>query len=324
MEIFNPHSNIHFLRLRKFTIVIAICLIVTALALTFTRGLNYGLDFTGGVVVELQYQQQSVDIADVRAALDKGGFPLAVVQPLGGTHDVSVRLQPKNDPKALSTVNGKVKVNVDKIASDVLKALTAAGEKVTISSRDFVGPEVGASLRTKGIYATVFVIIFIMLYLWMRFERRFAIAAVLTEIHDAVVVVGVYALTQHTFDLTVLASLMAVVGYSVNDKVVVFDRVRELFRLARKADAEEILNRSINSTLSRTILTASLTFISMLALFLVGGPVVRGFAETMMIGIAIGTLSSIFIACPILLWLGVSKKDLMPKRRDEAELSRRP
>ncbi|HEX7338725.1 MAG TPA: protein translocase subunit SecF [Rhodanobacteraceae bacterium] len=320
MEIFNPHSNIHFLRLRKFTIGIAICLIVASLALIFTRGLNYGLDFTGGVVVELQYQQ-SVDVADVRAALQKGGFGGAIVQPLGGTQDVSVRLQPKDDPAAVGK-NGKV--DVDKIANDVLKALTAAGEKVTISSRDFVGPEVGASLRTKGIYATVFVIIFIMIYLWYRFERRFAVAAVVTEIHDALVTVGVFALTQHTFDMTVLASLMAVVGYSVNDKVVVFDRVRELFRLARKSEPEDILNRAINSTLSRTVLTAGLTFISMLALFFVGGPVVRGFAETMMIGIVTGTLSSIFIACPILLWLGVTKRDLMPKTRDNPELARRP
>jgi len=319
MEIFNPNSNIHFLRLRKYSIAIAIFLVAASLALIFTKGLNYGLDFTGGVVVEVQYQQ-SVDIADVRAALDKGGFSHSVVQPLGGTHDVSIRLQPKDDPAALK--DGKV--NVDKIANDVLAALRAAGEKATIKQHSFVGPEVGASLRTKGIYATIFVIIFIMAYLWLRFERRFAIAAVLTEVHDALVTVGVFALTQREFDLTVLASVMAVVGYSVNDKVVVFDRVRELFRLVRKPDSEEILNRSINSTLSRTIMTSLLTGISMLALYFIGGPVVHGFAITMIIGIIVGTLSSIFIASPILLWLGVSKKDLMPKTRDNAELSRRP
>ncbi|HET7300204.1 MAG TPA: protein translocase subunit SecF [Oleiagrimonas sp.] len=319
MEIFNPHSNIHFLRLRRFTIAIAICLVVASLALIFSRGLNYGLDFTGGVVVEVQYQQ-SVDDAVVRAALDKGGFSQAVVQLLGGTHNVNIRLQAKDDPKAIS--DGKV--DIGQIANDVLAALQADGSQVSVKNRSFVSASVGASLRTKGIYATIFVIVFIMIYLWYRFERRFAIAAVATEVHDALVTVGVFALTQHTFDMTVLASLMAVVGYSVNDKVVVFDRVRELFRLARKSDPEEVLNRSINSTLSRTIMTSGLTFISMLALFLVGGPVVRGFAETMMIGIVIGTLSSIFIACPILLWLGVSKKDLMPRTRDNPELARRP
>ncbi|HET7663981.1 MAG TPA: protein translocase subunit SecF [Rhodanobacteraceae bacterium] len=320
MEIFNPHSNIHFLKLRRITIGIAIFLVIASLGLIFTKGLNYGLDFTGGVVVEVQYQQ-SVDIADVRQALDKGGFGHSVVQPLGGTREVLIRLQPKDDPKALDK-NGKV--NVDQVAQDVLSALKAAGEKVTIKQHSFVSSEVGASLRTKGIYAVIFVIIGIMAYLWIRFERRFAVAALLTEVHDAVVTVGIFALTQRQFDLTVLASVMAVVGYSINDKVVVFDRVRELFRLARKADPEEILNRSINSTLSRTIITSLLTGVTMLCLFLMGGPVVHGFAITMMIGIVVGTLSSIFIASPILLWLGVSKKDLMPRTRDNPELARRP
>ncbi len=320
MEIFNPHSNIHFLRLRKFTVGLAICLVVASLGLIFTKGLNYGLDFTGGVVIEVQYDQ-SVDIAQVRSSLDKGGFTHAVVQPLGGTRDVSIRLQPKDDPKALDK-NGKV--NIDQLAQDVVGALTASGSKVTVKKHSFVSGSVGKSIRTKGIYATIFVIIGIMGYLWIRFERRFAIAALLTEVHDAIVTVGIFALTQRQFDLTVLASVMAVVGYSVNDKVVVFDRVRELFRLARKADSEEILNRSINSTLSRTIMTSLLTGISMVCLFLMGGPVVHGFAITMMIGIVIGTLSSIFIASPILLWLGVSKKDLMPRTRDNPELARRP
>lgn len=320
MEIFNPNSNIHFLGLRKYTISLAILLVVGSLALIFSRGLNYGLDFTGGVVIEVSYQQ-SMDIADVRASLDKGGFEHSVVQPMGGTRDVSIRLQLKDDPEGTGS-NGQP--NVDKIAEDVLKALTANGAGVKIKQRSFVGPEVGDTLRTQGIYATIFVIIGIMGYLWIRFERRFAIAALLTEVHDAVVTVGIFALTQRQFDLTVLASVMAVVGYSINDKVVVFDRVRELFRLARKAEPEEILNRSINTTLSRTIMTSLLTGISMVALYLLGGPVVHGFAITMMIGIVVGTLSSIFIASPILLWLGVSKKDLMPRTRDNPELARRP
>ncbi len=320
MEIFNPNSNIHFLGMRRYSIAVAIFLVLASVFLIFHKGLNYGLDFTGGVVIEVQYQQ-SVDIADVRAALDKGGFTHSVVQPLGGTHDVSIRLQPKDDPAA---VDASGKVNVDKVARDVVAALSAAGEKVTIKQRSFVGPEVGASLRTKGIYATIFVIIGIMGYLWIRFERRFAVAALLTEVHDTLVTVGVFALTQRQFDLTVLASVMAVVGYSINDKVVVFDRVRELFRLARKADSEEILNRSINSTLSRTIMTSLLTGVCMFALYFIGGPVVHGFAITMIIGIVVGTLSSIFIASPILLWLGVSKKDLMPRTRDNPELARRP
>ncbi|MEP6483020.1 MAG: protein translocase subunit SecF, partial [Rudaea sp.] len=158
----------------------------------------------------------------------------------------------------------------------------------------------------------------------IRFEWRFAVAAIASEIHDTLITVGFYALTQHEFDITVLASVLAVVGYSINDKVVVFDRVRELFRSSRRAEPAEVLNKAINSTLSRTIITALFTAITMIALYFFGGPVVHGFALTMLIGIAVGTLSSIFFANPILLWLGVSKKDLMPVTRDNPELARRP
>jgi preprotein translocase subunit SecF len=179
-------------------------------------------------------------------------------------------------------------------------------------------------LRSDGVTAAIFVIIGIGLYLWIRFERRFAIAALLTEVHDTLVTLGVISLVQREFDLTVLASVLAVIGYSINDKVVVFDRIRELFRSSRKADPEEVLNRSINSTLSRTIITSLFTGIAMAALYFFGGPSVHGFAVTMLIGILVGTLSSIFVASPILLWLGVSKKDLMPVTRENPELARRP
>jgi preprotein translocase subunit SecF len=189
---------------------------------------------------------------------------------------------------------------------------------------DFVGPEVGQELKTSGVYAVIVVIIGIMLYLGMRFEKRFAVAAVASEIHDTVITVGIIALVQREFDMTVLASILAVVGYSINDKVVVFDRVRELFRLTRKADTPQILNRAINNTLSRTIITSVFTAITMASLWLFGGPAVHGFAITMLIGILVGTLSSIFFASPMLLWLGVSKKDLMPVTRENPELARRP
>ena len=319
MEIFNHNANVNFLGLRRISIAIAALLMLASIGLIVVRGLNYGLDFTGGVVVEVEYGK-AVDIAEVRDALAKKGFEHAVVQPLGGTREVSIRMQPKDDPAAMA--DGKT--NVDRVSSDVLAALKAEREDATVKRRDFVGPQVGAELRTDGVYATLFVIIGIMGYLWLRFERRFAVAALVTEVHDALVTVGIFALTQREFDLTVLASVMAVVGYSINDKVVVFDRVRELFRLARKAEPEEILNRSINNTLSRTIITSLFTGITMGALYFIGGPVVHGFAITMLIGIVVGTLSSIFIACPILLWLGVSKKDLMPVTRNDPELARRP
>ncbi len=321
MEIFNPNSNINFLGLRRFSIAIAVLLMIGSIVIIATRGLNYSMDFTGGVLVQVKYDKP-VKISDVRAALTAGGFDRAVVQSMGSNSDFSIRMQPKADPKALKSGG---KLDPAEVARDVLAALKARRTDATLArAPDFVGPQVGAQLRTSGIYAVIFVIIGIMGYLWIRFERRFAVAALVTEIHDALVTVGIIALTRRDFDLTVLASVLAVVGYSINDKVVVFDRVRELFRLARKAEPEEILNRSINNTLSRTIITSLFTAITMGALYFFGGPTVHGFAVTMLIGILIGTLSSIFIASPILLWLGVSKKDLMPVSRDNPELARRP
>ncbi|MDR3385791.1 MAG: protein translocase subunit SecF [Rudaea sp.] len=319
MEIFNPHSNIDFLRLRKVSIAISALLIILSIGAILTRGLNYGLDFTGGVLVEVQYQEP-IDISDVRAALDTAGFDHAVVQSIGGAREVSIRLQSSNDKAATGDATKKQ----DQVADDVLKALQAKRADATKTRTDFVGPQVGDELKSDGVTAVIFVIIGIMIYIGIRFEWRFAVAAIASEIHDTLITVGFYAVTQHEFDITVLASVLAVVGYSINDKVVVFDRVRELFRSTRKGEPVEILNKAINSTLSRTIITALFTAITMIALYFFGGPVVHGFALTMLIGIVVGTLSSIFFASPILLWLGVSKKDLMPVTRDNSELARRP
>lgn len=320
MEIFNHDSNIHFLGMRKYTVALAALLMIASIVLIGVRGLNYGLDFTGGVSMVVDYEQ-SVEISDVRAALEKGGIHNAMVQSLGGTREVSIRMQPKDDPDA---VDAGGKFNLDRIAADVTKVLKAARPDAKLKSRDYVSAQVGAELRNDGAVAAVFVILGIMAYLWIRFERRFAIAAVVTEVHDTLVTLGILVLVQREFDMTVLASVLAVIGYSINDKVVVFDRIRELFRLARKAEPEEILNRSINNTLSRTIITSLFTGITMGALYFYGGTAVHGFAITMLIGIVVGTLSSIFVASPILLWLGVSKKDLMPVTKENPELARRP
>lgn len=312
MELFPSNSKVDFLGWRKVSITISIILMIVSIALITTRGLNYALDFTGGVLVEVTYDQ-SVEIGQVRDALEKGGIPNALVQSLGGTREVSIRLQPEGDQK-----------DADKIAANVLEKLKASRPDVTLKRHDFVGPQVGEELKSDGMIAVVFVIIGIMIYIGIRFEKRFAIAAIASEFHDTILTVGFFALTQREFDLTVLASVLAVVGYSINDKVVVFDRVRELFRLTRKAEPYEILNRAINQTLSRTIMTSLTTALSMFALYFFGGPAVHGFALTMLIGIVIGTLSSIFFANPILYWLGVSKKDLMPVTKENPELARRP
>ena len=321
MEIFKHDSNIKFLRWRRVSLVISALLVLISIGAIATRGLNFALDFTGGVLVEVKYQQP-VAIGDVRSALDAAGFDHAIVQSVGGAHEVSIRLQGSQD-KAASADKNKEKKS-DQVAGDVIKALQAKRPDVSKTRTDFVGPQVGEELKSDGVTAVIFVIIGIMIYIGVRFEWRFAVAAIASELHDTILTIGFYALTQREFDITVLASVLAVVGYSINDKVVVFDRVRELFRSTRKGDPEDILNRAINSTLSRTIITSALTGVTMIMLFLFGGPALHGFALTMIIGIIIGTLSSIYFANPILLWLGVSKKDLMPVTRDNPELARRP
>ncbi|MGH8215420.1 MAG: protein translocase subunit SecF [Rhodanobacteraceae bacterium] len=322
MEIFHHDLNINFLGARKISVTISVILILVSIWAITVRGLNYGLDFTGGILIEVNYQKP-VDVGDVRGALTKAGFEHAVVQSMGGTREISIRLQsPKQTGKADKQSPDQVAAEVSK---RVLAALGAAHPGVKLAQPpDFVGPEVGQELKTSGIYAAIVVIIGIMIYLWARFEKRFAFAAVASEIHDTIITVGIIALVQREFDMTVLASILAVIGYSINDKVVVFDRVRELFRLTRKADTPQILNRAINNTLSRTIITSVFTAITMASLWLFGGSAVHGFAITMLIGILVGTLSSIFFASPMLLWLGVTKKDLMPVTRENPELARRP
>jgi preprotein translocase subunit SecF len=328
MEVFNPNSNIDFLGWRKVSLTISAVLVIIALGAIFTRGLNYGLDFTGGVLVEAEYKDP-VETADVRAALQAAGLGDALVQSVGGSREVAIRLQvgktsDADSAKAGAATGAEAKKKSDQLAVDVLGALKAKRQDVSIKRTDFVGPQVGEELKSDGVIAVLFVIIGIMIYIGVRFEWRFAVAAIASEFHDTILTVGFYALTQHEFDITVLASVLAVVGYSINDKVVVFDRVREIFRSSRKGEPVDILNRAINSTLSRTIITSLFTGVTMVALYFFGGPVVHGFALTMIIGIIIGTLSSIFFANPILLWLGVSKKDLMPVTRDNPELARRP
>ncbi len=313
MELFNPNSNIDFLAGRKVAIAISILLVLVSIALIATRGLNYALDFTGGVLVEATYEQP-IEVDQVRGALETAGFHAAQVQSLGGTRDISIRLQPQDDQN-----------DAEAVGRAVIAALKVQRSDVKLKRHpDLVGSSVGADLKSDGIVAAVFVMLGIMIYIGIRFEKRFAIAAIASEVHDAILTVGFFALTQMEFDLTVLASLLAVLGYSINDKVVVFDRVRELFRLTRKAEPYAILNKSVNQTLSRTIMTSLTTALAMGALYFFGGPAVHGFALTMLVGIVIGTLSSIFFANPILYWLGVSKTDLMPVTKDHPELARRP
>jgi preprotein translocase subunit SecF len=207
---------------------------------------------------------------------------------------------------------------------DVQQAAQFADNHAALLRSDFVGPQIGKELAINGMYAAFFVVFGFLGYVWVRFEWKFAVAAIIATLHDVVLVAGWFALSGHEFDLTVLAGVLSVMGYSINDTIVVFDRVRENFRTLHKLNPTEVLNRSINQTLSRTIITSFVAFLTVLALYLYGGASLHGMAESQMIGIVIGTLSSIFVACPLLQLMGATKQDLMPRLRDDSELARRP
>jgi preprotein translocase subunit SecF len=320
MELFNPNSNIDFMRWRKVALGVSAILMVISAAIIFVRGLDFGLDFTGGANIEVSYDS-AIDVADVRAALTAGGFDKAVVQTYGGTNDFAIRIVA--DEQAETTEEASSAAN-DKIGSNVLKALRVVRADAKVKSSEFVGPQIGDELRNDGLVAVIFVIAGISIYLWIRFEWRFAVSAVASEIHDTLLTVAAFALTGREFDLPALAAVLSVVGYSINDKIVVFDRVREIFRSSRKGDPAEILNRSVNSTLSRTIMTGVTTALAVGTLYFLGGPALENFGLIMLIGIFIGIASSIFFANPVLLLLGVSKQDLMPVSKNDPELERRP
>ncbi len=319
LNVFPYDSKFDFMRLRWISLALVLLTLVIAVGSMATRGFNFALDFTGGVGVELRYAR-APDVDQVREKLDAAGFSNAVVQTLGTGGDLLVRLQA---PEEGNDAGARAQANIESIGDDVAREASLPGNPAEKLSSDEISPQVGKELAANGIYALLFVVFGFLAYIWFRFELKFAIAAIITTLHDVVVVLGWFALTQHEFDLTVLAGVLSVLGYSINDTIVVFDRVRENFKSMR-ATPTEVLNRSINQTLSRTIITSFVAFLTVLALYLYGGGSLQGMAESQMIGIIVGTVSTIFIACPLLLWLGVTKQDLLPKARDEAALARRP
>jgi preprotein translocase subunit SecF len=312
-NLFPYDSNIDFMRLRYISIGIATAIMVIAIGAMALKSFNFALDFTGGTVTELKFAK-AADVDVIRKRLAAGGFENAQVQRFGSSSDLLVRLQPKG------AVGGTA---ASRTAEDVLHAVSTPENPAKVTKSDFVGPQVGKELALNGVYALLFVLLGFLVYISMRFELKFAIAAIITTLHDVILVCGWFAISRHEFDLTVLAGVLAVMGFSINDTIVVFDRVRENFRGMRVAPIE-IMNKSVNQTLSRTIITSFVAFLSMLALYLFGGASLRGLAEAQIIGVLIGTLSSIFVACPLLLLMHVTKQDLMPKAKDEAALARRP
>ena len=314
-----PHgTRFDFMRLRWVSLGIAFALMLAAIGAIAFKGFNFALDFTGGNVTELRFERP-VDVDDVRQRLDAAGYPGAQVQTFGSGNDLLIRLQPKEGG---ADEAGVVDSNT---AAEVQRAVSTADNPGQVLSSEFVGPQVGKDLALNGIWALIFVVVGFLIYISIRFEKKFAIAAVITTLHDVVIVAGWFALFGHEFDLTVLAGLLSVMGFSINDTIVVFDRVRENFRSMRD-DPETILNTSINQTLSRTIITSLVALLTVVALYLYGGGSLQGMAESQIVGIIVGTLSSIFVACPLLTlgFMKVTKQDLMPKARDEAALARRP
>ncbi|MCB1559894.1 MAG: protein translocase subunit SecF [Xanthomonadales bacterium] len=330
MEFFNPNANVNFMGIRRTTMAISVLLIIASIVLLATRGLNFGLDFTGGSLVEVVYEQP-IEQEALAHDLKAGNIEGAVIQRFSST-EFSIRLPPdvvsqeEIDAASASTADGTSAVDAaNKAVTDKVEAaVTAGGRSVEVKPSVYVGPQVGAELAYNGIVAVLVVLTGIMIYVAMRFEWRFAVATVAGELHDVIITLGFFALTGMDFDLTVLAAVLAVDGYSVNDKIVVFDRVRELFRATRKLETVEVLNKAVNSTLSRTIMTSLTTLLTVVALYLFGGPTLKGFSAALIVGIVIGTLSTIFFASPLLHTLGVTKQDLLPKARDDAELNRRP
>jgi preprotein translocase subunit SecF len=307
MELFKKQTHYDFLGKRNLAFTISGILILISIVSLSVRGLNFGLDFTGGTLIELGYPQ-AVDLVEVRKTLENAGYNDAVVQHFGTAQDVLVRLAPKEE------------ISSADLSNQVIQVLQGtSGEKIEIRRVEFVGPQVGEELTEDGGLAVLYALICIFIYVFFRFEWRFAIGSVAALFHDVLITLGVFSVLQLNFDLTVLAACLAVIGYSLNDTIVVFDRIRENFRKMRKGTTVDIMNNSLNQTLSRTLMTSFTTLLVLIALILLGGELIRGFAAALIIGIVVGTYSSIYVASTSALMLGVSKADLMPVKKEGAE-----
>ena len=311
MEFFKSNLNIDFLGARYIAIGITSLLILVSILSFVFRGMNFGIDFTGGTLVELAYEKP-VELDQIREVLRTSEFHGGVVQYYGTAQDVLIRLPPRED------------LNSAEISNRIIRLLGGGDNKMEMRRVEFVGAQVGSELAEDGGLAMIYAFLGILVYVWFRFQIQFSVGAIVATIHDTIVTVGFFSITGMEFDLTVLAAVLAVIGYSLNDTIVVFDRVRENFRRMRSATPIEVFNSSINQTLSRTIMTSVATMLVVVALFYWGGEIIHGFAVALMVGIVIGTFSSIYVASPVAIALGITKKDMMPVEKEGADLPRRP
>ncbi len=298
--------NIDFMGARRVAVAVSAVVIAASLVSVVTRGLNFGLDFTGGDLLELTYEGEA-DLADVREALAGAGFEDAQVQYFGTNSDVLVRL-----PLQAESEEGDTRARV-------LEALRARDPTVELRRADFVGPQVGEELTERGGLAMLIALVLIFVYVMLRFRWKFAAGTISALVHDVIVVVGFFSIFGFGFDLTILAAILATIGYSLNDTIVVFDRIRENFRLMRRGSAVEVINRSINQMLGRTMITSFTTLLVLICLFLLGGETVSGFALALIVGVVVGTYSSIYVASASALALNVSPADLIPPKREEID-----
>jgi preprotein translocase subunit SecF len=295
MEFFKKTTNIDFMGARLWAAILSTLLFLASVISLWVYGLNWGLEFTGGTQVQISYPQ-AANVAMIRDQLSKAGFPGAIVQSYGTTKDVLITIAPRKDLKQ------------PQIANTIMQVLPGA----TLRSAQYIGPQVGEELANKGALAVLVALMGTMLYIAIRFEYRFAIGAAVALIHDPILILGIFSFFHLEFNLTVLAAVLAVIGYSLNDTIVIFDRIRENFRKLRKGTPIEIVNLSINQTLSRTIMTSATTLVVVLALFFYGGPMIHEFSVALIIGIVVGTYSSIYVAGALSVALGLSRQDLLP------------
>lgn len=298
MEFFSHKTKIDFMAQRKWAALFSIFLFLFSSISLLVNGLNLGLDFTGGTQMQFSFQTPP-DFSAVREQLAQTGFEEAVVQAYGSSTDILVRIKPHKD------------LTTQQLTDRVTSALNGA----KLDRIEFIGPQVGKTLVTNGILAIMVALLGTMIYIALRFEYRFAVSAAISLIHDPLLILGIFSLLRIEFDLVALAAVLTVIGYSLNDTIVVYDRVRENFRKIRKASAVEILNMSVNQTLSRTIMTSGLTFMVVLALLIFGGQMLRGFSLAMIIGIVIGTYSSIYVAGALALMFGLDRQHLVPAEK---------
>ena len=322
MEFLRKDLNLNFLGARRVAAIASAVVIIAGLASIAFQGLNWGLDFTGGTLVEVRYGEQ-VSVDEVRSQLAEGNIQDTTVQYFGTSRDVMIRLPSSNVEGTAAELSTRIIETLRAPYGETLTESTAGGLQkcqrtdssvgdcfVQMRRVEFVGPKVGEELTEQGGLAMIYALIGILIYVAWRFEWRFAIGSVVALVHDVLITIGMFSILQLEFTLAVLAAVLAVIGYSLNDTIVVFDRIRENFRRSRQGTSVEIMNRSINQTLRRTVLTSFTTLLVVTTLLIFGGEVIRGFSFALLIGVLVGTYSSIFIASPVVLGLRITREDM--------------